>query len=299
MTKLTGKVYKDILDHLGESVIVRNAKDEIVYVNKNLCALLWYSNEEALWMDWYDFWEDKKLVKEKSNESDDSKFYALLKAKDKSFIPVNVSSTKNNNDLFTWIITDITPIKNLVKEINNMSLIVDNIFEILQIEAWDLVIHEEKISVLSLHDIFQKTIEEQHELITIKNINVSMEIEEGIEQSKVLADRHKLEEILKSYIVNWIKFSKRYWYVIFKISQHKWKILFEVIDNWYWVTPQIKRQMFSKATHLENIKKWSYKWAWLGIYISKLIIDEFWSNLKIDTKVWVGTIFHFELEGIR
>ncbi len=128
--KIELEKYKKIIEYMSESVWIWDEKERTTYANPNFCKLLWYSLDEMIGRESYDF-RDEESVKtvadnnERRSEWQASKYEWVLKAKDGTLIPVLCSWTPIPGGT-VWIMTDLREVKTLqkakeeLKDINKM-----------------------------------------------------------------------------------------------------------------------------------------------------------------------------------
>ncbi len=121
--------FKTIVEHMSESVWIWDKDEKTIYANPNFCNLVWYTLEEMIWRESYDFWdeESKKTVKE-VNERErklwetwwkPSTYEWNLLTKDGEKIPVFLSWAPLPDWWSVWIMTDLREIETL-KQINKI-----------------------------------------------------------------------------------------------------------------------------------------------------------------------------------
>ncbi len=112
------KMYEQIVEHMTESVWIGDEEEKTVYANPEFCKILWYTLEEMLWRESYDFWDEESIETVKKNNKirkkwKSSKYEWVLKAKDGKLIPVLLSGASIPGGGTVWIMTDLSEIKTL------------------------------------------------------------------------------------------------------------------------------------------------------------------------------------------
>lgn len=110
------EIYKEIINHMTESLWIWNSKNNTIYINSVFCDILWYKATEIIWKNYTDFFEDKnnKLEKLKSSKKT-TKYETFLKAKSWEKIPVLCGWTTTQNWWIVLTITDLSELKTLKK----------------------------------------------------------------------------------------------------------------------------------------------------------------------------------------
>lgn len=114
------EMYEKIVEHMSESIWIWDKDERTVYANPNFCKLLWYSLEEMIWRESYDFRDEESSKTVANNneirqEWEASKYEWVLKAKDWTLIPVLCSWTPIPGGWTVWIMTDLREMKSLKK----------------------------------------------------------------------------------------------------------------------------------------------------------------------------------------
>ena len=98
-------------------------------------------------------------------------------------------------------------------------------------------------------------------------------------------------------LTNALKFTKEWWNITFKISKNSSKARFEIIDTWVWIPKDKLDILFNKFSQVESsMQRQNTSWLGLWLAISKSVLKEFNSEIKVESELDVGSNFYFDLE---
>lgn len=127
-----------------------------------------------------------------------------------------------------------------------------------------------------------------------KNINLVIEAF----ALNVISDSEKIKQVLINLVWNAYKFTPEWWQIkiILTIVWSK-KFQITVRDTWIWIPDNKLSNIFKKFYQVDNPLQKSEEWTWLGLPISKQIIESLWGNIKArNNKRWTWSSFFFVLD---
>lgn len=83
-----------------------------------------------------------------------------------------------------------------------------------------------------------------------------------------------------------------------KAKQIDDKVMIEVIDNWVWIPEDKLENIFSKFYQVDSYKQRKVEWLWLWLALCQTILKDFWSEVKVKSKLWEWSNFNFTLDLI-
>ena len=130
-----------------------------------------------------------------------------------------------------------------------------------------------------------------------QKVELEIEIEKSLKNKSIYYDKDRLKQVFINLISNAIKFTPENKKVIVKASQREKNILFEIIDNWIWIPEDQLQKVFEKFAQVScDLQKSNKCWLWIWLTITKNILKDIWSEIKVTSQVWKWSNFFFELK---
>ena len=170
----------------------------------------------------------------------------------------------------------------------------NDILMLSKIESWNMEYYPSKFKILDFiksvqNDVFVEAEEQKVEL--------EIEIEKSLKNKSIYYDKDRLKQVFINLISNAIKFTPENKKVIVKASQREKNILFEIIDNWIWIPEDQLQKVFEKFAQVSSdLQKSNKCWLWIWLTITKNILKDIWSEIKVTSQVWKWSNFFFELK---
>ena len=114
----------------------------------------------------------------------------------------------------------------------------------------------------------------------------------------ILADRHRLTQILVNLLGNAIKFTQR-GHVHLRIKRDQQNILFEVEDTGIGIAADQQANVFERFSQATNQTQNIYGGNGLGLAISKRLVELMGGNIGLTSELGVGSCFWFTLPLIE
>ncbi len=342
------KIYKEIVEHIAESLWIWDKNKNTIYVNNIFCDITGYSLEKVIWEKYSTFFEE-----EYNNEN--LKYETNIITKWWEKIPVLCNWKKTKNWWFVFTLNDLRELKslkqaeqNLIKinktkdefisivwhelrtpltsirwylsmilewdmwEINpevqkslnhsydssvRLIKLVNDVLSIWKIESWKMEYYMNDILIKNLISSVYKDI---HLEIEHKWIEFKVEFDEDLENSSINTDKDRLKQVFLNLLTNALKFTDKWGKITIKINKIKDKVRFEIIDTWVWIPKDKLDILFSKFSQVESsLQRQNTSWLGLWLAICKNFIQEFGSEIKVESKVWEGSNFYFDLEIVK
>lgn len=102
------KIYKEIVEHISESLWIWDMNNKTVYVNNIFCDITWYLLEEIIWKNYSVFFE-------KEYKPNKLKYETNIITKSWTMIPVSCNWKKTTNWWFVFTFNDLSELKFLKK----------------------------------------------------------------------------------------------------------------------------------------------------------------------------------------
>lgn len=190
--------------------------------------------------------------------------------------------------------------RNFIKSINsasdNLLALINDILDFSKIDAGKLVLEETPFSIRELIDDLIKIVSFKPDLMDVKiNTFVDEEVPECI-----IGDKIRLNQILLNLISNAVKFTekgeikvcvKTAW-----VKEHRLSLNFSVQDTGIGIAPDKIEMIFGSFTQANADTTRKYGGSGLGLAIVKQLLELQGSEIKIKSKVGVGSTFYFTLD---
>lgn len=350
------EIYKQIVEHMTESLWIWDNKNNTIYINSVFCKITWYSWEDIIWKNYSVFMDENsiknldKIQKNKKNKKT-IKYETKLKTNKWKLIPVLCSWISTQNWWTVLTISDLSEVESLkqaelnLKNLNKtkdefisivwhelrtpltsirwyLSMILDwdmweinsevkkslnhtydssirlinlvnDVLSIWKIEAWIMEYYMKDVKITDLIESIYRDIDLE---MKHKKINFSIKIDKKLNNSFLFTDIDKLKQVFLNLLTNALKFTQENWSITLKATKVKNNVKFEVIDNWIWIPEDKLGILFTKFSQVESsMQRQNDTWLWLWLAICKNFINQFGSEIKVDSKVWKWSNFYFEL----
>lgn len=171
--------------------------------------------------------------------------------------------------------------------------IVNDVLALSKIESWKMEYYMKDIQITELlksvyNDMFLET--------ENKWVDFEIEIDKELKESFINTDNDKIKQVFINLINNAVKFTDIWGKITVKASKRWDKVLFEIIDNWIWISEDKIEMLFEKFTQIESsLQRQNASWLWLWLALCKNFIKDFWSEIIVKSEIWKWSNFSFEL----
>ena len=188
---------------------------------------------------------------------------------------------------------NIKYLKTASKAIDRLNLIVKDLDLITKIESGESILNKNKFDIINL-------IENVFEMLEFtakkKKIKLTVNKDKGSE-TKVIADKEKIEQVLTNLIDNSIKYGKDNGTTEIVIqSLNEDKIIVRVTDNGVGFKKENYTRIFERFFRVDRSGSRSSGGSGLGLAIVKHIIDAHDEKIYVESEFGVGSEFSFTLE---
>ena len=125
--------------------------------------------------------------------------------------------------------------------------------------------------------------------------NVKLRLDNNLQKAIVYADGDRIIQVLTNLISNAIKFSPSGDEVLIKVSKHDNVFKVTVIDHGPGIPIDFRDQIFQKFSQASQKNTQRKSGSGLGLYISKMLVENMGGKIGFDTEIGKGTVFYFEL----
>jgi signal transduction histidine kinase len=176
------------------------------------------------------------------------------------------------------------------REIRSLSLLIDDLFELAQLEAGGL--HPE-LSPNSIADLISDTIESFSELAARRGISLEGKAEAGVDP--VLMDAQQIGRVLSNLVGNALRHTPAQGSVRIQASRAAKGIVVEVRDTGEGIHPEDLPHIFDRFYRGEKSRNRVSGGAGLGLAIAKGIVEAHGGRIGARSAVGEGSCFYFTL----
>lgn len=175
--------------------------------------------------------------------------------------------------------------------------IINDILDFSKINAGKLVLEKRSVN---LENLVENAISIFHEQIKIKNLDVSITIDENIPKC-IMTDEVRLRQILTNLVGNAIKFTSMGQIDINvkleKGQDDSFSIVFQVKDTGVGIAKSVQDQIFSSFTQADASTTRQFGGSGLGLAISKNLVELLGGQIGVESKLGEGSLFYFSIEA--
>ncbi len=177
---------------------------------------------------------------------------------------------------------------------NSLLNLINDIIDIAKIEAGQLTIKPEYISLSKLFDEVFQLSQEYIKKVDRENLKLSYTIEKRLENKKFLSDPYRLNQVLINLITNAIKFTPL-GTINFSVELKENRLLFKVKDTGIGISNKDQELLFTRFRQVGENKELRVKGTGLGLAISKHIVDLMLGSIWVESEKGMGSTFYFEI----
>lgn len=168
--------------------------------------------------------------------------------------------------------------------------VINDVLDYSQFQSGKLGIHPEAFEL-------RKTLDSATALFSSRiqsmRLSFTSEVDETLPEW-ILADRHRLMQILVNLLGNAIKFTQR-GYVRLKVLRHGTDVLFEVEDSGIGISQEQQELVFERFSQATVQTQNTYGGNGLGLAISKRLVELMGGTIGVRSELGVGSCFWFKL----
>ncbi len=165
------------------------------------------------------------------------------------------------------------------KNISSLSHLIDDMFQMAQIDAGGLELNIDSVSIL---DLISDSLESFNELARQKGIKLQGSVVPGL--GEVQIDARRINRVLNNLIDNAIRHTPQNGQVEVRADKSDHKIIVDVIDSGEGIPPEEIPYIFDLFYRGETSRRSSAKGTGLGLAISKGIIDAHGGEIKVSSQ---------------
>ncbi|MCH7971008.1 MAG: GAF domain-containing protein [Chloroflexi bacterium] len=119
------------------------------------------------------------------------------------------------------------------------------------------------------------------------------------DEALIYADKNRIMQVLTNLLSNASKYSpesKNVWLSVAKVGDH---LEFEVKDEGFGISEEDQKQMFTSFFRVDSEETRSVEGTGLGLVIAKGIVEIHGGQMKMESKIGIGTAFSFEIHDLE
>lgn len=181
-------------------------------------------------------------------------------------------------------------LKQAVKSSTQLSTLLTQFMHILKLERGVWI--SEKVEV-GLGAIARKVVDKYQQLAQAKGLDITL----NLPQEKLLVSVNSdfVESALDILVDNAIKFNRPHGFVKISLERVGTKAIGRVEDSGIGIPEVEIEHIFQKFYRATSVLTYDYPGIGLGLYLAKLIFQKHDGDIKVTSKVGVGSTFTFEL----
>lgn len=171
--------------------------------------------------------------------------------------------------------------------------LINDILDLSKIDAKKLVLRPENFTVNSLAEHLKKTFDIQ---FSSKNIDFSISIDEGLSDQVLWSDRQRIEQVLRNFLSNALKFTEK-GEVLLRVQgadKPNW-IRWQVKDTGIGIPEEKKGLIFEAFEQADSSISRKYGGTGLGLSISKELSILLGGSIQVDSRQGEGSSFTLEI----
>lgn len=173
---------------------------------------------------------------------------------------------------------------------SNLQRLINDLLEFSRMEAGQIKLRPDQISVFG---VAAKVVEQLTPLAEEGGLVLSNSIDEDI--ALVEADPMRIEQVLTNLVSNALKFTPAQGRVTISATDLGDEVRVSVSDTGIGISEQEQSRVFRRFYQVDSGATRSYRGAGLGLTICKFIVEYHHGRIWVESKVGVGSTFHFVL----
>ncbi len=185
-------------------------------------------------------------------------------------------------------------LRKAMKNADRLSSLVQDLLVITQAESGEI---EMKIRKFSIYELVCDVLDSLEYKFTKKKRNISYRIDaKGLEETQVLADRERIQQVLTNLIDNAIKYGDSEGEVVVKLAEGEGKIVTHVSDNGPGIEQEHLDKIFRRFYRVDKSRSREKGGTGLGLAICKHLLKLHGEQITVDSILGEGTTFSFSLK---
>jgi len=143
-----------------------------------------------------------------------------------------------------------------------------------------------------LRGVFCEVIEIMKIQTDLKNINLSMNINENV-PIQIFSDKKRLKQVLYNLIGNAVKFTLNGAIKVYVEIRNNTELFVQVKDSGFGISEENIKQLFKYFGKLKDLNKINQSGMGLGLSICKGIVQKLGGTIEVNSQEGRGSVFQF------
>ena len=178
-------------------------------------------------------------------------------------------------------------------EVENLSQLINDLFELSQIDAGTLVLHIESSSV---QDLISDTLEGMAHQAAERRLGLEGGVD--MELSPVMMDSHRVQRVLYNLVQNSIRHTPADGSIRISALDAGDEVKVQVADTGAGIDAKYLPRLFERAYRADRSRSRSSGGAGLGLSIAKGIVEAHGGSLWVESELGKGSVFTFTLPKV-
>ena len=179
---------------------------------------------------------------------------------------------------------------NLNREVEHVSALIDDLFEISRLDTGTL---ELQLQPSSVGEILANVMDGMEAQAHVKALNLWSELEGELGQ--VVVDPHKIQRVLYNLIQNAIRHTPADGTIVVKAQDRGSMVQIDVTDTGQGISKEEQGRVFERLYRGEKSRSREYGGSGLGLAIAKGIVEAHGGDIWVESSVGIGSRFSFSL----
>ena len=180
--------------------------------------------------------------------------------------------------------------RNLNQEVEHISALIDDLFEISRLDTGTL---ELELGQISVGEILANALDGMEAQAHIKALNLRSELDGEI--GPVVVDDHKIQRVLYNLIQNAIRHTPADGTIVVRAHDLGSMVQIDVTDTGQGLSQEELNKVFDRLYRGEKSRSREYGGSGLGLAIAKGIIEAHGGNIWVESSLGTGSCFSFSL----
>jgi signal transduction histidine kinase len=186
---------------------------------------------------------------------------------------------------------DLRSLNIIQSQTDHLERLVNDLLDLSRVQSSDLRLH---YSSFYLADLLTECVQqaqtsaEQH----------AMQLDIAAQDSRVVADKVRIGQVIGNILDNAIKFSPQGGQVVVRLQEQDSDYLVSISDQGIGVNPEYFDHIFERFYRVRNMASRQYSGIGMGLYIAKVIVEAHEGRIWLTSKQGTGSTFYFTLPRV-
>jgi len=178
---------------------------------------------------------------------------------------------------------------------NTLSSLIDDVLDLSKVDAGELVI---KLEEISLHDFIRNVGSLQEQQAAMKDLSLSVSIDRAVPEL-LIGDTLRIQQVLHNLLGNAIKFTEKgeVGIEVSLVEETGARVLLDIAvkDTGIGIPPNLLEKIFEPFVQAPGVNRQNYGGSGLGLSISRSLAALMGGGLRAESRVGTGSTFHLVL----